>query len=114
MLPRKKDIIKAARAAADPDRSPKHMAWIRRTFVCAAFRSGDCEGPNHAHHVRSAATAGTGLKPPDFDTVPLCVLHHDEIHQIGAESFERKHGVDLLAEARMLAKLSPHKIKGAA
>lgn len=112
MLPRKRDIAKAARAAADPDRCPAHLSYIRRTYVCAAFRSGECDGPNHAHHVRSAATAGTGMKPSDFDTVPLCAHHHGELHRIGHETFEKRYGVDLLAEARKL--VSPHRKRRAA
>lgn len=110
MLPRKKDIARKAREEADPNRSPRHLAWIRRTFVCAAWRSGECEGPNHAHHVRSAATAGTGIKPSDFYAVPLCAAHHEEIHRIGARSFEEKYGVDLLNEAHKLAGASPYRI----
>jgi hypothetical protein len=112
MLPTKKALAKKARQAADPDHSPKHMAWIRRTFVCAAWKSGECEGPNHAHHVRTAATAGTGLRPSDFDTVPLCAHHHHLLHDVlGPGPFEEKYEVNLMAEAKKLAAASPHKVK---
>lgn len=109
MLPKKRDIAKKAREAVDPDRSPKHLSWVRRTFVCAAWKSGKCEGPNHAHHVRTSANSGTGIKPSDFNAVPLCAAHHNEVHTIGQKTFEEKHGVDLMAEAIKLAKASPHK-----
>jgi hypothetical protein len=109
MIPRKSELRKRERIAADPERSPKHLSWLRRSFVCAAWKSGECEGPNHAHHIRSAATAGTGMKPSDFDAVPLCAAHHDELHRAGQNAFEEKYGVNLLAEARKLAKASPHK-----
>src|SRR5574337_1747269 len=114
MLPRKSELRRKAQIAADPDRCPKHMAWVRRVFVCAAWKSDECEGPNHAHHVRSAATAGTGMRPSDLDVVPLCAHHHEEGHRIGWETFERKYEVNLLAEAQKLAKASPHKPKVAA
>ena len=54
---------------------------------------------NHAHHVRTSATAGTGLLPPDLDAVPLCWQHHAEGHQHGWQTFERVHGIDLRQEA---------------
>ena len=114
MIPKKTELRKLEKAEANPERSPKHMAWIRRVFVCAAWASEECEGPNHAHHVRTAATAGTGMKPSDFQTVPLCAKHHSDLHTMGSKTFEEKHGVDLMAEARRLAAVSPHKIKGAA
>jgi hypothetical protein len=55
-----------------------------------------------AHHVRTAANAGTGLKPPDTAAVPLCDQHHYEGHQIGWRTFEARYRVDLAGEARFL------------
>ena len=84
------------------------MQWIR-TFVCAAWRSESCEGPNHAHHVENG---GVGLKCSDFLTVPICAAHHAELHRAGKKTFEEAHGVDLKAEAIKLARVSPHRHQG--
>lgn len=92
-----------------PDRSgenPKHLAWIR-CQPCAVEQLF-CGGITHAHHVRSASTAGTGLKPPDTAAVPLCAVHHDEFHRIGVQTFQALHAVDLKRLARELAAQSPH------
>lgn len=107
MLPRRRTIAKRARDAEDPDRCPKHLRFVR-SFVCAAWKSGECSGPIVAHHIRSAATAGMGVKPSDRDTVSLCAMHHDLGHLIGWDTFEAKYSVDLMAEAQKLAKASPH------
>ena len=106
MLPRKKDIAKRDRQAAEPEHCPKHLSFIRRTYVCAAWKSGECEGPNHAHHVTAG---GMGMKCSDFDAVPLCARHHQILHDSGKQTFEAKYAVDLLAEARKL--VSPYRAK---
>jgi len=41
--------------------------------------------PSHAHHIRFAQTRALGLKVSDEFTVPLCSVHHDEIHRTGDE-----------------------------
>src|SRR4029079_5244599 len=41
--------------------------------------------PSHAHHIRYAQTRALGLKVSDEFTVPLCSVHHDEIHRTGDE-----------------------------
>lgn len=108
------DGCKSARAKArqkkDPNRSEKHLAFVRKLPCCA--NSLDCVdglfGGIHAHHVRSAAHAGTGFKPSDFRTVPLCSRHHGELHLRGAKTFEAKYRLDLAETARMIAEASPY------
>ncbi len=81
-----------------------HLAYVRSLPCCVP----DChQRPIHAHHVRTAATAGTGMKPPDTDAVPLCYAHHDEHHRIGWRTFHARYGVDLAAEARLCATGQP-------
>lgn len=92
------------------DRSASHLKWIR-SFTCVAFESGRCEGPVHAHHIRSAATAGIGIKPSDFNVVPLCMIHHAEIHYEGCDTFSANHNLDLSALAEKLARISPHRVR---
>lgn len=93
----------------DAGSSPKHLAWIRR--LPCAVRGSDCQGPVHAHHVRSAANSGTGMKPADRFTIPVCARHHDEGHRTGWISFESKYGISLHNLATKLAAASPH-LKG--
>jgi len=83
---------------------PRHRRYVR-SFVCAV---PDCGGVSVCCHLRTAANAGTGLKPADWYTVPLCDNHHAE--QEGRTAwFERKYGVDLWALAERLARTSPDK-----
>lgn len=67
-----------------------------------------CLGEMEAHHVRENGNSGTGIKPPDSDAVPLCTLHHAELHQIGVKSFEARHGCDLDSKAAMYWEEGPH------
>lgn len=92
-------------AAPDPDRNEPHLAWIR-SRGCAISDHG-CSGVMHAHHVRTAATAGTGMKPPDSATVCLCATHHADGHQRGWDTFQAEHGINLAALASRLAAESP-------
>ena len=42
--------------------------------------------PTHAHHLTFAQKRGLAMKVSDEFTVPLCALHHDEVHRSGGES----------------------------
>jgi hypothetical protein len=76
-----------------------HLAWVRRQPCCVP----ECgRVPAEAHHVRTAANSGTGMKPSPFYAVPLCRYHHDKYHRIGRASFELACNVDLDAELRFL------------
>lgn len=87
-------------------RSQSHLAFVRR-FECIVNNS-DCSGRIEAAHVRSSGEGGTGLKPGDEWSVPLCAQHHYEQHQIGESRFELRYGLDLKRIAEGLAKRSPH------
>lgn len=67
------------------------QAELCRSAPCAACGR---KPPSDPHHVRSRAAGGT-----DRDTVPLCPMHHAEIHSRGRETCEREWGVDLVAVA---------------
>lgn len=96
----------------DPNHIPPHIKWIEG--LPCAVHGPSCEGRVLAHHVRTAANSGTGMKPSDAETVPVCGGwngkggHHAEGHQKGWITFERKYNVDLLSLARRLAAASPH------
>lgn len=57
---------------------PEHRKFVRaqRCIYDGVY----CAGPMHAHHVRTAANSGTGMKPDDKFCVPLCAAHHSELH----------------------------------
>lgn len=79
-------------------RDPKYLAYIR-TQPCVICGSTDTERI-HAHHT-SGAGRGTGIKSADYFAVPLCYLHHHEVHQQGCKCFE-KHGIDVDRETARL------------
>lgn len=88
-----------------PKRSwPKHEKWVRGHACCVP---GCTDGPIVFAHVRSAANAGTGLKPHSAFGVALCDAHHKSQHQHGIETFQRQHGIDLWAIAAEFTKRSP-------
>jgi hypothetical protein len=87
-----------------PLRSRVHRQWVC-DLGCGI--SGCHERPIHAHHHRSAATAGTAVKPGDEWVVNLCWKHHAEGHNGGWKTFERRNGVDLADHAMWLAAQSP-------
>jgi hypothetical protein len=62
-------------------------------------------------HVRTGTDGGTGIKPSDRWTVPLCKECHARQHQIGEAEFERQWGVNLKAVAEALFRASPHRFK---
>ena len=89
-------------------RSPAHLAFVRGAG-CGI--PGCWRTPVHAHHVRTAATAGTGIKSSDAHAVGLCFGHHFEGHQKGWKTFQRKYRVNLAEHAAYLASVSPALVK---
>ena len=63
--------------------------------------------PSEAAHVRSRGAGGG----PD-DLVPLCSGHHSEQHTAGTKTFEKRHGLDLRAEADKHAQGGSHDLAG--
>lgn len=90
-----------------PREWPRHRRHVA-SFVCSVMGRGDeCQGQVRAHHMRSAANAGKGLKPHDGFCAPLCDHHHEEFHRTGIATFAAKYGVDLWGIAKRLALTSP-------
>ena len=111
-LPKRRKAAPMGVRVSDRVRSPGHLSWLRG-FTCLAFgRDPDgCEGPIEAHHVSEDGNAGTGIKAPDSDAVPLCATHHALGHAIGWGTFAGRYGVDLLAAAARFWRISPHRKK---
>jgi hypothetical protein len=63
--------------------------------------------PIEAMHIRRAANSGTGMKPSDAYCASGCAEHHRECHRIGEQTFEKRHGISLMALAREFFERSP-------
>ncbi|ODR97428.1 hypothetical protein AUC69_12530 [Methyloceanibacter superfactus] len=61
-------------------RCREHLRFVARHPCVICGRS-----PSHAHHLRHAQVRGLGLKVSDEFTVPLCAIHHNEVHKTGRE-----------------------------
>jgi hypothetical protein len=92
---------------------PRHRRFVR-SFGCSVPLC-TTNTPIEFAHLRSAATAGTGVKPHDGFGVSLCGAepargiegHHAEYHRLGHDGFERKYRVDLRAVAAAFVRASP-------
>ena len=59
--------------------------------------------PCHAHHLTFAQQRGLAMKVSDEFVVPLCAVHHDELHRSGSErSWWHGRGTDPLSAAAEL------------
>lgn len=65
----------------------ERAAWVRRQpcLVCSATPS------QNAH----TEAGGMGMKADADTVIPLCHDHHRQLHNIGAETFEDRHGFSL-------------------
>ena len=79
---RQERIDKSALAISEPRRirNSGHLAFVasRPCLICGRNRA-------HAHHLKFAQPAALGRKVSDEFTVPLCSVHHRELHQNGDE-----------------------------
>lgn len=87
-------------------RSKAHLQFVasKPCLVCESL-------PCHAHHVTFAQSRGLSQKVSDEFTVPLCAMHHNELHAFGNEaSWWRTQGIEPLTKA---GKLWLGSVKGA-
>lgn len=61
-------------------RDKEHLRYVASQPCLVCGRS-----PAHAHHLRFAQPRAMGKKVSDEYTVPLCALHHRELHDAGNE-----------------------------
>lgn len=109
MLPPRRSAPRSGILRAPERVWQRHRKWLRG-FQCVVTGCG--RGPIEVSHLRTAANAGTGLKPHDSEAVPMCggldpEAHHAEYHRIGHKSFEAKYGIDLAKLAAELTRRSP-------
>lgn len=79
---RKRAIDKSVLAIAEPRRirDPEHLKFVAEQpcMICGRH-------PCQAHHLRYVQPRALGRKSSDAYTVPLCALHHRELHTRGNE-----------------------------
>jgi hypothetical protein len=85
-------------------RSPEEYARIYGSRARCDFVKGlpclvsnkACRGDVDNHHVENGGLSRKG----DYQSiVPLCDVHHDVLHNLGAVSFAGQYGIDLTAAA---------------
>jgi hypothetical protein len=75
-------IDKSVLTISEPKRirCKEHLRFVANQPCLICGRS-----PSHAHHIRYAQSRGVSLKVSDEFTVPLCAIHHHNIHTTGKE-----------------------------
>jgi hypothetical protein len=95
-LPHLETVVTIAKPVRVRDRNHLRFVAAQPCLVCG-------KAPSDAHHVKFAELQAMGRKVSDRFTVPLCRLHHRELHRRGNERlwWENK-GVDPLPVAATL------------
>jgi len=78
------------------ERDRNHLRFVasQPCLVCG-------RGPSDAHHIKFAEQRAMGRKSSDKFTVPICRLHHRELHRRGDErAWWDKQGIDARRRAR--------------
>jgi hypothetical protein len=83
---------------------PRHRRFVKSHACCVPGCAGE---PIEFAHIRSAANAGTSVRPFDWFGVSLCKRHHREQHDRGVETFMATYLIDLWALAAEFAARSP-------
>ena len=58
-------------------RDPHHLRAVQK-LPCLICERAPC----HAHHIKFAQRFGLSIKVSDEFVVPLCSVHHDELHEV--------------------------------
>jgi hypothetical protein len=69
--------------------STVYLNWIRKQ-PCAVC--GD-DTVIHAHHLIGDGHGAMALKNWDVTAIPLCPMHHAELHQKGSDAWELQYGM---------------------
>jgi hypothetical protein len=79
-------------------RNKDHLRHVARQACLICGRQ-----PSDPHHLRYAQPRALGRKPSDEFTVPLCRMHHREVHRVSNEqAWWQRFGIDPLSVARNL------------
>ena len=91
----RQSILGLALLAGAVPLTPRSDEYLRFVALHGCLACGRPSEPHHAFGRR-----GTGVKPSDFGCVPLCRIHHRQMHESGVATFERFHDV-FVAEAAL-------------
>lgn len=97
---RRGEMKRRAKPKASKDER-EHMGVVAGLCCIVCRNLGFGDSPAEVHHVRYLA--GGGQRSSNFDTIPLCPLHHrlggyGVAYHAGPEEFERRYG----SEAQLL------------
>jgi hypothetical protein len=82
------------------ERDREHLKFVAGQSCLVCGRT-----PSDAHHIKFAEQRATGRKVSDKFTVPICRLHHRELHRRGNErAWWQQQGIEPLAVAAALWK----------
>jgi hypothetical protein len=87
--------VKARQPEAVPGMSPVHRKWVASLpcLLCPVPTRSDPHHLKHVHRELGGHRGGT-VKNVDLWCIPLCRLHHDELHGCGNEtSYLMRHGI---------------------
>lgn len=79
-------------------RSKIYLDFVKelKCTVSASFAlvhaSKRCQGQIIPHHTE---TGGVGMKGDDLSCIPLCNVHHSELHNNGVKTFSDKYSIDI-------------------
>ncbi len=96
-----KKPLKHGRTKVNDREQPWHQKWIR-TLTCLGCGASPQKATIECAHVRNGTDGGTGLKPSDRFTVPLCSDCHREQHNVGEVTFWGDRHIDAVATASTL------------
>jgi Rad52/22 family double-strand break repair protein len=108
---RRTSIDKSVLTISEPKRirCKEHLRFVATQPCVICGRS-----PSHAHHVRYAQSRGLGLKVSDEFTVPLCAIHHHDLHTVGKEEeWWKARNIDPLMVAHSLWRESNRGVRDA-
>lgn len=69
--------------------SPQYLHWVKSRPCCACGKQAD-----DPHHLINLGNAGIGTKAHDIETIPLCRIHHNQLHQ-DLTAWQLKYGAQL-------------------
>lgn len=103
MIPRKRERPKMGVREATQKVWPAHRRWVKSHYCSVP----GC--PYHGAVIDFAHTKTVGAGGHDAGGISLCRIHHMEQHQIGIETFAKRHGIDLEEIALEFVRTSPDK-----
>jgi hypothetical protein len=77
---------------------PEYVKWIHE-WECVVFTCGR-PWPVHAHHTKTRGAGGS-----DYSCIPLCPVHHLQVHNKGVKTFQAMHKADFEALTKVFYKM---------